>query len=99
MKTQWCWRCKMNVPMLDEHEFSLVSACATKPSEMTKGHIGKAMLDEYNRITGFNETNLNAFWHHRISTYGPPCPRCGKVLRTPLACKCFECGQVVRSPS
>lgn len=32
-------------------------------------------------------------WHHRIDMYGPPCKHCGKVLRTPKASKCFECGQ------
>jgi hypothetical protein len=78
--------------MLDEHEFSLVAAHFSKTDR------GKAAVDEYNRITGFAETNWNAVWHHRISIYGPPCLRCGKVLRTPIAFKCFECGYVVGSP-
>ena len=49
-------------------------------------------LQEYKRITGFNETNVNALWHHRLSLYGPPCLTCGKPLRTPLARNCAECG-------
>lgn len=32
-----------------------------------------AMLDAYERITGFRETNPAAVWHHQISLYGPPC--------------------------
>ncbi|MGL4611666.1 MAG: hypothetical protein ACRCYY_18640 [Trueperaceae bacterium] len=32
-------------------------------------------------------------WHHRIAMYGSPCQHCGKVLKTPKASKCFECGQ------
>ena len=70
MKVQWCWRCKMDIPMLDEDEFSLV---------MTEFHANrpdgrKAMMAEYNRLTGFLESNPNAVWHHRISIYGPSSP-------------------------
>jgi hypothetical protein len=85
--------------MLDEREFSLVSACMTQLSDRKKGDRFGAMLAEYNRITGFNETNANAVWHHRISIYGSPCPRCGKVLRTPVTYKCFECGHIVHPPN
>ncbi|HSZ56104.1 MAG TPA: hypothetical protein VK797_10610 [Tepidisphaeraceae bacterium] len=59
----------------------------------------QAMLDEYERLTGFRESNFNAVHHHRVAMYGPPCPRCGKVLRTPIAYKCFECGYVVHEPN
>ena len=98
MKKQWCWRCRIDVLMLDENEFARVTSHASKMDRC------KAMLDEYNRITGFDETNWNAVWHHRLSIYGRPCQRCGKVLRTPAASKCFECGHVqtasiVRRPS
>ena len=87
---QWCWRCKMDMPMLDEDEFALVmfELQASRPDGR------QAMLAEYNRLTGLSETNPNAVYHHRISIYGPPCPHCRKVLRTPLAFKCFECGHV-----
>jgi hypothetical protein len=107
MKAQWCWRCKMNVPMLDDEEFEQIRRVAEETAEQNSGTLpagasklwrAKAMLDRYNRLTGFGETNINAVWHHRTSIYGPPCPRCGKVLRTPIAYKCFECGFVVRQP-
>ncbi len=32
MKVIWCWRCKMEVPMLDEKEFGVV-ATAVPPAE------------------------------------------------------------------
>lgn len=51
----------------------------------------KSMLAEYERITGFRETNLNAVFHHRLSVYGPPCRHCGKPLRTPQARFCGSC--------
>ncbi len=50
------------------------------------------LLTEYERITGFRETNPSAIWHHRISLYGPPCPDCGKPLRTGKAKLCAACG-------
>jgi hypothetical protein len=44
--------------------------------------------------TGFEERNPNALWHQRLSLLGPPCERCGKPLRTPVAKHCVECGAV-----
>jgi len=73
--------------MLDDDEFaralSTIQDGASKPLQL---------LDEYNRLTGFRETNPNAVWHHRISLYGPPCGSCGKPLRTPVATFCAACG-------
>jgi hypothetical protein len=53
---------------------------------------GQAALAKYFEITGYNETNANALWHHRLSRFGPPCKACGKPLRTPRAKLCAECG-------
>jgi hypothetical protein len=50
------------------------------------------LLAEYERITGYRETNPNAIWHHRIAIYGPPCDDCAKPLRTPKAKLCAACG-------
>ncbi len=94
MKLQWCWRCKMDIPMVDDAEWSQV--WAAYQSVQPDGR--QAALNEYERLTGFRETNVNALFHHRISAHGPPCPRCGKVLRTTVAYKCFECGHIVYAP-
>jgi hypothetical protein len=56
-------------------------------------------LAHYERITGFKETNFNALFDHVISRHGPPCPKCGKLLRTAIAFKCFECGCVLHEPN
>lgn len=57
-----------------------------------KAEIEKRLLEEYNKITGFNETNYLAIYHHRISIYGAPCYNCGKPLRTDKAKFCAACG-------
>lgn len=97
----------MDIPMLDEMEFQRVEQLlreGMRASKEFRERHGlplenldilsrfKPALDEYNRITGFGETNPNALWHHRIAMYGPPCQRCGKVLRGPSASKCLQCG-------
>ena len=53
---------------------------------------GQKALALYRDMTGFEETNPDALWHHRVSIFGPPCSRCGKPLRTPRARHCAECG-------
>lgn len=52
----------------------------------------KIVLERYFDITGFEETNANAVFHHVIAQHGPPCSNCGKPLRTPLARWCAACG-------
>jgi hypothetical protein len=104
MKVQWCWRCKMDVPMLDEEEFERVSSVFMESAKrflaneaaQRRGDSGPAVLvptcAEYERLTGFRETNPSAVMHHRLSLYGPPCTTCGKPLRTPEARHCAACG-------
>jgi hypothetical protein len=78
--------------MLDEAEFSSV---ISKRAAGVEGDLGsglyEAALAEYERITGYRETNFAAVWHHRLALYGPPCKSCGKPLRTPQAKLCGSC--------
>ena len=68
MKMLWCWRCKAEVPMLDEDEFKRVSSLRNTG---TQGDVRERMfgpaLREYQRITGFCEENPNAIYHHVLS--------------------------------
>jgi hypothetical protein len=104
MKVLWCWRCKADVTMLDEEEFGRVarlygepfkkrreSGASDKPPASLKVAFAPVCV-EYERLTGFPETNANAVMHHRLSLYGPPCATCGKPLRTPQARHCAACG-------
>jgi len=91
MKLLWCWRCKTEVPMLDDEEIRQATALqGTGTSDRQDREFGP-VLREYERITGFHETNINAVFHHVISQYGPPCQNCGKPLRTPKAKVCGAC--------
>src|SRR5688572_15332369 len=107
--TQWCWRCQMEIPMLDESEWPVVSPLLRSTiedlkqfreehgvslAEAQKSVLGSSALEKYEELTGFRERNVNAVWHHRASIYGPPCKKCGKPLRTPTASFCAECGNV-----
>jgi hypothetical protein len=69
----------------EKHGVSLAAAKENAPKEI---------LLRYKELTGFEETNVNALWHHRVELYGPPCHVCGKPLRTPVAKRCVECGTV-----
>lgn len=57
-----------------------------------------AGLAEYNRLTGSHETDTAILFDHVRERYGDPCSSCGKVLRTPVAYKCAECGRQAHEP-
>jgi len=98
MKVLWCWRCQMEIPMLDEEEFEKAHALYGEGFHnrdvplSNRAERFKKLLDYYNQLTGFDETEPNAILHHRISLYGAPCENCGKPYRTPKASFCAACG-------
>lgn len=91
MKILWCWRCKMDVPMLDDDEFESAKELYSQGFKKVEDRF-QPLLDYYNKLTGFAETNPNAIMHHQISQYGAACENCGKPYRTPEASFCAACG-------
>lgn len=104
-RTTYCWRCKIDVPMLTEDEWEFVnptsliehikqyrreSGCSL--AEAYRANLGHRALSTYESVTGFKESNPSALLHHRLTLYGPPCGVCGKPLRTPSASFCAACG-------
>jgi len=74
--------------MLDEEEFAEVARLHSDAisdvkwyreqygvalKDVPTGKYFGPMLQRYEELTGFKETNQNAVLHHRISLYGPPC--------------------------
>lgn len=96
MEYLWCWRCKLEVPMLDEEEYAeahrLYGECMRNITVGTLSERFQPLLDYYEKVTGYKETVANAIMHHRIAQYGPPCESCGKPYRTPKATFCAACG-------
>ena len=97
MENLWCWRCKMKVPMLNTEEHLIASKLYRAGFEkgkcsMTRTERFKELLNYYEEITGFKETEPNAIMHHRIDLYGPPCENCSKPYRTSKASFCAACG-------
>lgn len=87
----------MDVPMLDEEEFTHAYALYGAAFRKTGVPINdrfEELRDFYYQTTGFYESNHNAIMHHQISLYGPPCEACGKPLRTNQAAFCAACGKV-----
>ncbi len=99
MKTLWCWRCKMDMPMLDREEAARASELYgnvfrfRRKSGATREQALQAVVDYYREVTGYKgEMIANAVMHHFIHLYGPPCESCGKPYRTPKARICAFCG-------
>lgn len=92
MKTLWCWRCKIEVPMLDDNEFKKAKELYSLGFKNAKADRFQPLLKYYNDLTGFEETEPAAIMHHQISQYGVICKVCGKPYRTPNAVFCVACG-------
>ena len=95
MKIRYCWRCKMEVPMLEGEEAKIASQLYSegfKTIEKDRNKKFKKLLDYYNDLTDFGETDPNAIIHHFADMYGPDCEICGKPYRTHKAKLCAACG-------
>jgi len=99
MKIRYCWRCGMDVPMLDSEEGKIASQLfaegfqeARKQMKAPISENFRKLLDYYKDLTSYEETNPNAIMHHFIDIYGPDCENCGKLYRTETATFCPNCG-------
>jgi hypothetical protein len=94
------------MPMLDEQDYAEIAALYTTCAKSVKRYreateaslkstplreIFAPMLNRYEALTGYKETNPNAIMHHRLALYGLPCLSCGRPLRTPQAKLCGNC--------
>jgi hypothetical protein len=102
----YCWRCKRFISMLNDQEYEEVREvyrqCILNIKAYRKEHgtylsdtpvfkLHAPVRDAYERITGETGVDHDEILKHHVSNFGPPCPKCGKNLRTSKANKCFEC--------
>ena len=80
----------MAIPMVDDDQYAEIAKIQGPPSQSPEERFAPCLV-EYERITGFHETNWIALIHHRLSMYGPPCSNCGKPLRSLSAKMCGAC--------
>src|SRR6266850_5316989 len=74
----WCWRCKSEVPILDDEEFQSITSLMDKgEGETLRERMFSALLCEYERVTGSHETNPNAIYHHKLLSMALPAPSAG----------------------
>ncbi|WP_288243257.1 hypothetical protein [uncultured Chryseobacterium sp.] len=69
MKIRYCWRCKMDVPMLDKEEGEIASKLFAEGFQEIKDSMKvplkqnfNKLLDYYNDLTGFEETNPKCYY-------------------------------------
>jgi hypothetical protein len=109
-KMHFCWRCKEDRPFFDEREWSQIEPIAKQRVHAIKAHRAKhrstlseavhavdsrAEFGHFPLLAGHPNANPTDLWHHRLAKHGPPCNVCGKLLRTPRARRCVECGAAV----
>jgi hypothetical protein len=95
--------------MLDEQEFKSIQeayragtlevqrlrAIENRPlNESDEEVLYGEVAARYREIAGVSDVPHQEIQKHRLSLLGPPCEKCGKELRTPLARKCVECGHI-----
>jgi hypothetical protein len=91
VKPLWCWRCKREVPMLDEEEYRRVYSLFNTGVGNSLERLWGPLRREYERITGLPAVHRGDIVHHRLALYGPPCKACGKPLRSQRAKLCGAC--------
>lgn len=97
MQMLWCWRCKMEVPMLEGKEARQAEALYqagfhNKEGDATLQARFNELVQYYESVTGWANEHPNVIIHHLVDLYGPPCEQCGKPYRTAQAAFCAACG-------
>ncbi len=65
-------------------------------ADIPKDILYKPAIDLFRQLTGYEVVDMpHIYQYHRIERYGPPCPNCGKALRTKQAKFCFVCSTAI----
>ncbi|MGD1850923.1 MAG: hypothetical protein ACFCBU_10045 [Cyanophyceae cyanobacterium] len=106
----YCWRCKVEVPLLNEDEWEEIGPLLkagvieirnyrlrmnASLIEALERNQDLPVLIRHRELTGVDAVSFNSLWHHRRSDWGPVCPECNRLFRTPRAKLCAACGYQV----
>lgn len=108
-RTLYSYRRREEVPLLTEEEFAPIAEilddfpqkiaamaeernCTLQEAETL---LGQPAFEHYKMLTGIGIYRMLDFYTLRLSSYGRPCPNCGRPFRTPKAKFCAECGHTL----
>jgi hypothetical protein len=101
MEMHYCWRCKKELPFLDELEFGVISPLLGIKLDIYLSPIEnddeiellkRIPVDIFESITGYRLQCRSDIHHHRLSAVGSSCKGCDHLLRTHKASFCANCG-------
>lgn len=109
MRRYYCWRCKIEMPFLEEEEWQQVAPLLGDAVREIKAYRAKHQCDlatarrmvmseamtMFEALTGMPGVHFDVIFHHRLADWGPECKKCGHLFRTPRASYCANCGQKV----
>ena len=107
MEIVYCWRVREFLAMLDEDEWEEMHPYLNDTINRIKEYREKHNCDlatakknfnleatnKFEELTGYKDIPYDLIFYLRRSDYGPQCQHCNKVLRTPKAKFCAECGR------
>ena len=107
MKKYYCWKCKKDMPFLEEDEWKQVGPLLSDARRAIKEFREEQNCDlqealrkcrpkatlKFEELTGLSGIHFHIIQHHRLKDWGEECPDCGHLLRTPKAKFCANCGR------
>jgi hypothetical protein len=105
--TQYSFKLKRRVPLLSDEEYRPIEEALRFRSQRIKDyrrthshsslaeakrHSCDDVLEYYESLSGIRLDDPDQLYWVQLSRYGRPCPKCRKLLRTPRAKLCVECG-------
>ncbi len=105
-EVHYCWRCRRDMPFLDEEEWQAVEPLLAGAAQAIKDYRSKNQCDlgtarrnckpeateKFFELTGMSDIHFDIIWHHRRKDWGIECQKCHRLFRTPKASHCANCG-------
>src|SRR5947207_14375383 len=101
---RYCWRCGEDVPALTDDEVAVVLPLWKEAAQAAGLNSAFSVADflranplcekahtAHERLTGRRLGTRCMQIFHKLSDFAPPCPNCGKPLRTTSAKQCLLC--------